>query len=129
MTRCRCSTSSSPGSGPEGLTYESAAALLGFTDGELLDGAVDAFAARDAGAVFRTIDKVVETGLDPRRFVEDLLERLRDLIVVAAVTDGAGSVLRHVPEDQLERMRRQAAAFGPGGCRARRTSPTPGSPR
>ena len=102
------------GSGPEGLTYESAAALLGFTDGELLDGAVDAFAARDAGAVFRTIDKVVETGLDPRRFVEDLLERLRDLIVVAAVTDGAGSVLRHVPEDQLERMRRQAAAFGSG---------------
>ena len=78
------------GSGPEGLTYESAAALLGFTDGELLDGAIDAFAAGDAGAVFRTIDKVVETGLDPRRFVEDLLERLRDLIVVAAVPDGAG---------------------------------------
>ncbi len=102
------------GSGPEGLTYESAAALLGFTDGELLDAAIDAFAAGDAASVFRSIDKVVETGLDPRRFVEDLLERLRDLIVVAAVTDGAGSVLRHVPEDQLERMRRQAAAFGPG---------------
>jgi DNA polymerase-3 subunit gamma/tau len=102
------------GSGPEGLTYESAAALLGFTDGELLDAAIDAFAAGDASSVFRSIDKVVETGLDPRRFVEDLLERLRDLIVVAAVTDGAGSVLRHVPEDQLERMRRQAAAFGPG---------------
>ena len=102
------------GSGPEGLTYESAAALLGFTDGELLDAAIDAFAAGDAASVFRSIDKVVETGLDPRRFVEDLLERLRDLIVVAAVNDGAGSVLRHVPEDQLERMRRQAAAFGPG---------------
>jgi len=102
------------GSGPEGLTYESAAALLGFTDGELLDATIDAFAAGDAASVFRSIDKVVETGLDPRRFVEDLLERLRDLIVVAAVTDGAGSVLRHVPEDQLERMRRQAAAFGPG---------------
>ncbi len=102
------------GSGPEGLTYESAASLLGFTDGELLDATIDAFAAGDAASVFRSIDKVVETGLDPRRFVEDLLERLRDLIVVAAVTDGAGSVLRHVPEDQLERMRRQAAAFGPG---------------
>ena len=102
------------GSGPDGLTYESAAALLGFTDGELLDGAIDAFAVGDAGAVFRIIDKVVETGLDPRRFVEDLLERLRDLIVVAAVTDGAGQVLRHLPEDQLERMRRQSAAFGPG---------------
>ncbi len=102
------------GSGPEGLTYESAAALLGFTDGELLDASIDALAAGDAAAVFRAIDKVVETGLDPRRFVEDLLERLRDLIVVAAVSDGAGSVLRHVPEDQLERMRRQAAAFGAG---------------
>ena len=102
------------GSGPDGLTYESAAALLGFTDGELLDAAIDAFAAGDAASVFRSIDKVVETGLDPRRYVEDLLERLRDLIVVAAVTDGAGSVLRHVPEDQLERMRRQSAAFGPG---------------
>jgi len=72
------------GSGPEGLTYDSAAALLGFTDGELLDASIDAFAAGDAAAVFRAIDKVVETGLDPRRFVEDLLERLRDLIVVAA---------------------------------------------
>ncbi len=102
------------GSGPDGLTYESAAALLGFTDGELLDAAIDAFAAGDAASVFRSIDKVVETGLDPRRFVEDLLERLRDLIVVAALPDGAGQVLRHVPEDQLERMRRQAASFGPG---------------
>ena len=102
------------GSGPEGLTYESAAALLGFTDGELLDASIDALAAGDAAAVFRAIDRVVETGLDPRRFVEDLLERLRDLIVVAAVNEGAGSVLRHVPEDQLERMRRQAAAFGAG---------------
>ncbi len=102
------------GSGPEGLTYESAAALLGFTDGELLDATVEAFAAGDAAAVFRSIDRVVETGLDPRRFVEDLLERLRDLIVVAAVREGAGRVLRHLPEDQVERMRSQAAAFGAG---------------
>ena len=102
------------GSGAEGLTYESAAALLGFTDGELLDATVDAFAAADAASVFRTIDKVVETGLDPRRFVEDLLERLRDLIVVHAVQEGAAQVLRHLPEDQIERMRRQAAGFGAG---------------
>jgi DNA polymerase-3 subunit gamma/tau len=102
------------GSGDDGLTYESAAALLGFTDGELLDATVEAFSAGDAAAVFRAIDKVVETGLDPRRFVEDLLERLRDLIVVAAVQDGAGQVLRHLPEDQIERMRRQAAGFGAG---------------
>ncbi len=102
------------GSGPEGLTYESAAALLGFTDGELLDAAVDAFAAGDAAGAFRAIEKVIESGLDPRRFVEDLLERLRDLIVVAAVPDGASAVLRALPEDQLDRMRHQAAAFGPG---------------
>ena len=102
------------GSGGDGLTYDAAASLLGFTDGELLDATVEAFAARDAAAVFRSIDKVVETGLDPRRFVEDLLERLRDLIVVAAVQEGAGQVLRHLPEDQVERMRRQAAAFGTG---------------
>jgi DNA polymerase-3 subunit gamma/tau len=102
------------GSGDEGLTYEGAAALLGFTEGELLDATVDGLAAGDGGAVFRQIDKVIETGHDPRRFVEDLLERLRDLIVVAAVPDGASSVLRGIPEDQLERIRQQSAAFGPG---------------
>lgn len=102
------------GSGDEGLTYESAAALLGFTDGELLDAIIDAFAAGDGAGVFTQIDRVIETGLDPRRFVEDLLERLRDLIVVAAVPDGAASVLRGLPEDQIERMRQQAAAFGQG---------------
>ena len=102
------------GSGDDGLTYQGAAALLGFTEGELLDATVDGFAAGDAGTVFRQIDKVIETGQDPRRFVEDLLERLRDLIVIAAVPDGASSVLRGTPEDQLERIRQQSAAFGPG---------------
>ena len=102
------------GSGDEGLTYEGAAALLGFTDAELLDATIDALAAGDAAGVFHQVDRVVETGLDPRRFVEDLLERLRDLIVVAAVPDGASSVLRGLPEDQLERMRQQSAAFGVG---------------
>ncbi|MEW1954337.1 DNA polymerase III subunit gamma and tau [Terrabacter sp. NPDC080008] len=102
------------GSGPEGLTYDGAVSLLGFTDGELLDSTVDALAAGDGAATFRQIDKVIESGHDPRRFVEDLLERLRDLIIVAAVQEGAGQVLRGVPEDQLERMRVQQAAFGPG---------------
>lgn len=102
------------GSGDEGLTYQGAAALLGFTEGELLDATIDGLAAGDAGAVFRQIDKVIETGQDPRRFVEDVLERLRDLIVVAAVPDGASSILRGTPEDQLERIRQQSAAFGPG---------------
>ncbi len=102
------------GSGPEGLTYDGAVSLLGFTDGELLDATVDALAAGDGAATFRQVDKVIESGHDPRRFIEDLLERLRDLIIVAAVQEGAAQVLRGVPEDQLERMRVQQAAFGPG---------------
>ncbi|WP_353508067.1 DNA polymerase III subunit gamma and tau [Intrasporangium sp.] len=101
------------GSGPEGLTYESAVSLLGFTDGELLDATIDALAAGDGAATFRQVDKVIESGHDPRRFIEDLLERLRDLIIVAAVPE-PGQVLRGTPEDQLERMRVQQAAFGPG---------------
>ncbi|WP_020145760.1 DNA polymerase III subunit gamma and tau [Terracoccus sp. 273MFTsu3.1] len=102
------------GSGPEGLTYDGAVSLLGFTDGELLDSTVDAMAAGDGAATFRQIDRVIESGHDPRRFVEDLLERLRDLIIVAAIPEGVSQVLRGVPEDQLERMRVQQAAFGPG---------------
>ena len=100
------------GSQDGGLTYAGAAALLGFTDGELLDATVDALAASDPAATFRQIGRVIESGHDPRRFVEDLLERLRDLIIVAAVPEGVAQVLRGVPEDQLERMRQQAAAFG-----------------
>ncbi|MGN6753433.1 MAG: DNA polymerase III subunit gamma and tau [Intrasporangium sp.] len=102
------------GSGPEGLTYDGAVSLLGFTDAELLDATIDALAAGDGAATFRQVDRVIESGHDPRRFVEDLLERLRDLIIVAAVQEGAGQVLRGVPEDQLDRMRVQQAAFGPG---------------
>ncbi len=102
------------GSGADGLTYEGAAALLGFTSVELLDATIDALAARDAAAVFSQVDKVIESGHDPRRFAMDLLERLRDLIIVAAVPDGAAQVLRGVPEDQLDRMRGQQSRFGPG---------------
>ena len=102
------------GSTDDGLTYAGAAALLGFTDGALLDATVDALAAGDGAAVFQQVDRVVESGHDPRRFVEDLLERLRDLIIVAAVPDGAEAVLRGLPGDQIERMRSQAGAFGPG---------------
>ncbi len=102
------------GSGDEGLTYDGAAALLGFTSVELLDATVDALAARDSAAVFTVVDKVIESGHDPRRFAMDLLERLRDLIILAAVPDGAAQVLRTVPADQLERMRGQQSRFGPG---------------
>jgi DNA polymerase-3 subunit gamma/tau len=100
--------------GSEGGTiqYERAVALLGYTHGALLDEVVDAIAARDAAAVFGAVDRVIQTGQDPRRFVEDLLERLRDLIVVAATRDGASAVLRGVPLDEIDRMSGQSAAFG-----------------
>ncbi|WP_131103389.1 DNA polymerase III subunit gamma and tau [Ornithinimicrobium sufpigmenti] len=103
------------GAGQEGLTYERTAALLGFTDVELLDAVVDAVAAGDAATVFQQVDRVMESGQDPRRFVEDLLERYRDLIVLAAVGEHAGGLLPGLPEDQVERMRRQAQGYGPAG--------------
>ena len=99
--------------GSEGaVAYERAVALLGYTHGELLDEVVDALGARDAAGAFGAVDRVVQTGQDPRRFVDDLLERLRDLIVVAATGQGAAAVLRGVPTDELERMGRQANVFG-----------------
>ena len=100
--------------GSEGSTisYERAVALLGYTHGALLDEIVDALAARDAQGVFAGVDRVIQTGQDPRRFVEDLLERLRDLIVVAATRDNASAVLRGVPADEIERMQQQATAYG-----------------
>jgi DNA polymerase-3 subunit gamma/tau len=100
------------GAGPDGLTYQLAVSLLGYTDSALLDDVVDALAAGDGATVFGVVDRVIESGHDPRRFVEDLLERLRDLVVVAAVPDGGHAVLRALPSDQLERMRGQAAGFG-----------------
>jgi DNA polymerase-3 subunit gamma/tau len=100
------------GSGPEGLDYEGAVALLGYTHASLLDDLVDAIAARDGASAFRVVERVISTGHEPRRFVEDLLERLRDLIVIAASGDAAGAALRDLPADQLTRMRGQAAHLG-----------------
>ncbi len=94
------------------VRYERAVALLGYTHAELLDDVVDAFGARDAAAALAAIDRVVQNGQDPRRFVDDLLERLRDLIVVAATGPAAGAVLRGVSADDLANMARQAGAFG-----------------
>jgi DNA polymerase-3 subunit gamma/tau len=102
----------STGSGTVTIEYERAVALLGYTHGALLDEVVEAFGARDAAAVFSAIDRVIQTGQDPRRFVEDLLERLRDLIIVAATSGNAAAVLRGIPQDQLDRMTAQAATFG-----------------
>ena len=100
------------GSDDSGLRYDRAIALLGYTDDALLDEIATAFAHADGAAVFHTIDRVVEAGHDPRRFAADLLDRLRDLIVLAAVPDAGGSGLIDVPEDRLERMRKQGAEFG-----------------
>ncbi|MDJ0334356.1 DNA polymerase III subunit gamma and tau [Salinibacterium sp. G-O1] len=100
------------GSESDTVDYERAVALLGYTHGALLDEAVDAIGSRDAAAAFGAVDRVIQTGQDPRRFVEDLLERLRDLIIVAATSGNAASVLRGVPQDQLDRMAAQSAAFG-----------------
>ncbi len=100
------------GAGPDGLTYRLAVALLGYTDAALLDEVVDALAAGDGATVFGVVDRVIESGHDPRRFVEDVLERLRDLVLVAAMPDGGHAVLRGLPADQLDRMRGQAGRFG-----------------
>jgi DNA polymerase-3 subunit gamma/tau len=101
------------GAGKDGVSYDIAVQLLGFTDGALLDDAIDALAAHDAATLFATIDRVIESGHDPKRFTADLLERLRDLMIVNALGEvSANSILRDLPNDQLERMRTQADRIG-----------------
>jgi DNA polymerase-3 subunit gamma/tau len=104
------------GAGKDGVTYEIAVQLLGYTDGALLDEAIDALAARDGATLFTTIDRVIESGHDPRRFASDLLERLRDLMIVDALGEtNPAAILREIPDDQLERMRTQAKHIGSAG--------------
>ena len=100
------------GAGPDGVTYDVATNLLGYTPDNLLDEVIDAFAAVDGAGVFGVVDKVIETGQDPRRFTEDVLRRLRDLVIVAAVPDAPATGLIDAPEDQAERLVAQAARFG-----------------
>ena len=101
------------GADKDGVSYEIATQLLGFTDGALIDDAVDAIAARDGATLFQTVDRVIESGHDPRRFTQDLLERLRDLMIVDALdATNLKSVLRDLPDDQLARMRAQAKNIG-----------------
>lgn len=100
------------GAGPNGLDYELAVALLGYTHASLLDDVVEAIAASDSATVFRAVDRVIQTGHDPRRFVEDLLERFRDLIIVQAMPESAQAILRGMPADQIARMRSQANNLG-----------------
>ncbi len=100
------------GAADDGVTYSMATSLLGYTDGSLLDSVVDAFAAGDGAAAFEVVDRVIEGGNDPRRFVADLLERLRDLVILAAVPDAAEKGLVDAPVDVIERMQAQASVFG-----------------
>ncbi|MDR7160778.1 DNA polymerase III subunit gamma and tau [Arthrobacter sp. BE255] len=100
------------GAGQNGLDYELAVALLGYTHASLLDDVVEAVAASDAATVFRAVDRVIQTGHDPRRFVEDLLERFRDLIIVQAMPESAQTILRGMPADQIARLQNQAHNLG-----------------
>jgi DNA polymerase-3 subunit gamma/tau len=100
------------GAGPEGVTYALASGLLGYTPDALLDDVMEAFAAGDGASVFAVVDRVIETGQDPRRFAEDLLRRLRDLVIISAVPDAPATGLIDVAEDAGERLVAQAARFG-----------------
>ncbi|MEU9912016.1 DNA polymerase III subunit gamma and tau [Streptomyces sp. NPDC051001] len=100
------------GAREEGVTYAMATSLLGYTDGSLLDSVVEAFATGDGAAAFEVVDRIIEGGNDPRRFVADLLERLRDLVILAAVPDATETGLIDAPADVLERMQAQAGIFG-----------------
>ncbi|MFC9261108.1 DNA polymerase III subunit gamma and tau [Streptomyces hydrogenans] len=100
------------GAGEAGVTYAMATSLLGYTDSALLDSVVDAFASGDGAAAFEVVDRIIEGGNDPRRFVADLLERLRDLVILAAVPDAAEKGLIDAPADVVERMQAQASVFG-----------------
>jgi DNA polymerase-3 subunit gamma/tau len=99
------------GAGPDGVSYPRAVALLGVTDVALIDDMVDALSTEDAGTVFGTVEKVTEAGHDPRRFATDLLDRLRDLVLLRAVPDSAGGLVS-APEEELSRMVAQAERIG-----------------
>ncbi|MFD3544466.1 DNA polymerase III subunit gamma and tau, partial [Streptomyces sp. NPDC058655] len=100
------------GAADDGVTYAMATSLLGYTEGSLLDSVIDAFASGDGAAAFEVVDRVVEGGNDPRRFVADLLERLRDLVILAAVPDAGEKGLIDAPADVVDRMQAQASVFG-----------------
>jgi DNA polymerase-3 subunit gamma/tau len=100
------------GAGTDGVTYEIAVALLGYTDSALIDEALDAIAAQDSASLFTTIDRVIESGQDPKRFASDLLERMRDLIIVGASDENNSAILISLATDQLDRIRTQAKLIG-----------------
>jgi DNA polymerase-3 subunit gamma/tau len=100
------------GAGDEGLGYDRTVSLLGYSDDKLLDDIVAALAAGDGAAAFGTVDQVVQSGHDPRRFAADLLDRMRDLIILSAVPGAGKTGLLEAPADRLDRMAEQAERFG-----------------
>ena len=100
------------GATQEGVSYDLAVNLLGFTPENLLDDVVNALAAEDSPTVFRVVDQVVQSGQDPERFVQDLLERFRDVVIVRAAPEQAAGILHGMPEDQLRRLEAQAQQLG-----------------
>lgn len=102
------------GAGEEGLSYEMAVPLLGVTDFSLIDAAVAALSAHDYAGMFGAINDVINAGHDPRRFATDLLDRLRDLMVLQVVPDAVAAGLIDVPEDYVPTLQQQAQAFAPG---------------
>ncbi|RSN47318.1 DNA polymerase III subunit gamma/tau [Amycolatopsis sp. WAC 04197] len=101
------------GAGPDGVDYSRAVSLLGVTDVALIDGMVDALAADDAAAVFGTVERLAEAGHDPRRFATDLLDRLRDLVLLRSVPDAGERGLVSAPDDELKKMKEQAGKLEP----------------
>jgi len=101
------------GAGPEGVTYAETVAQLGFTDETLLTRVVDAIATGNGSDIFTLIDEVVSSGHEPRRFATDLLERLRDMVIVTQIADATTSGLFDLPQEQIEDIARQAALFTP----------------
>ncbi|HEX4287533.1 MAG TPA: DNA polymerase III subunit gamma and tau [Trebonia sp.] len=100
------------GSDEAGIRYDRAVALLGYTDASLLDEIVDAFAGGDGAAVFRAVNRVIEGGHEPRRFATDMLDRFRDLIVLASVPDAIATGLLDAPPDRVEALAGQAERYG-----------------
>ena len=101
------------GAGPDGVTYADTVAQLGFTDETLLTRVVDAIATGNGSAIFTLIDEVVSSGHEPRRFATDLLERLRDMVIVTQIADATTSGIFDLPQEQIEDIARQAALFTP----------------
>ena len=101
------------GSGPDGVTYADTVAQLGFTDEALLSQVVVAIANGDGASLFTLVEQVVTSGNEPRRFANDLLDHLRDLVVVTQVPDAARSGLFDIPNEQIDDLVSQAKLFTP----------------